>query len=346
MKAFRAPGLRRGDVRARGPARRARARSSGSTRSSCAAATTPTTSPGDGKPFSGKNLLECYRRAEPHWERRHEVRARSTATVKRGVGHGLADLVRRRRAAELRVDPGRLERPRRGGHGRPGRRHRHEDGAGADRRRGARASRSTQVTDRGRRHRARPLRDALGRLLDDARRWGPRCAPPPPTRGGRSSSSRRSATRPTPTALALDGGAIVLPDGSARAARGDRRACSGTGRSSARAPAGRTRPGMNGAHLRRPGRRGRGRRRDGRGDGRARRRDPRRRARDQPARRLEPDRGRDHPGDRPHALRAAPRSTRRPARILTPHARRLQAADDRRRARRSSASSSTSPTRS
>ena len=30
--------------------------------------------------------MECYRRAEPHWERRHEVRARSTDTVKRGVG--------------------------------------------------------------------------------------------------------------------------------------------------------------------------------------------------------------------------------------------------------------------
>ena len=39
-----------------------------------------------GRAFSDKNLLECYRRAEPHWERRHEVRARSTATVKRGVG--------------------------------------------------------------------------------------------------------------------------------------------------------------------------------------------------------------------------------------------------------------------
>jgi xanthine dehydrogenase YagR molybdenum-binding subunit len=40
----------------------------------------------DGRPFSSKNLLECYRRAEPHWERRHEVRARSSETVKRGVG--------------------------------------------------------------------------------------------------------------------------------------------------------------------------------------------------------------------------------------------------------------------
>jgi xanthine dehydrogenase YagR molybdenum-binding subunit len=37
-------------------------------------------------PFSGKNLAECYRRAEPHWERRHEVRARSDGPWKRGVG--------------------------------------------------------------------------------------------------------------------------------------------------------------------------------------------------------------------------------------------------------------------
>ena len=40
----------------------------------------------DDRPFSGKSLMECYRRAEPHWERRHEVRSRSTDTVKRGVG--------------------------------------------------------------------------------------------------------------------------------------------------------------------------------------------------------------------------------------------------------------------
>ncbi len=40
----------------------------------------------EGNEYSGKNLLECYRRAQPHWDRRHEVRARSTATVKRGVG--------------------------------------------------------------------------------------------------------------------------------------------------------------------------------------------------------------------------------------------------------------------
>jgi CO/xanthine dehydrogenase Mo-binding subunit len=40
----------------------------------------------DGGEYSGKNLMECYRRAEPHWQRREEVRARSTDTVKRGVG--------------------------------------------------------------------------------------------------------------------------------------------------------------------------------------------------------------------------------------------------------------------
>jgi len=40
----------------------------------------------DERPFSSKQLLECYRRADPHWERRDEVRARSDATWKRGVG--------------------------------------------------------------------------------------------------------------------------------------------------------------------------------------------------------------------------------------------------------------------
>ena len=40
----------------------------------------------DGRPFSSKNLAECYRRAEKHWARRHEVRARSEGSWKRGVG--------------------------------------------------------------------------------------------------------------------------------------------------------------------------------------------------------------------------------------------------------------------
>jgi CO/xanthine dehydrogenase Mo-binding subunit len=40
----------------------------------------------DGRPFSSKNLLECYRRAEPHWARRDEVRARSEGPMRRGTG--------------------------------------------------------------------------------------------------------------------------------------------------------------------------------------------------------------------------------------------------------------------
>jgi xanthine dehydrogenase YagR molybdenum-binding subunit len=40
----------------------------------------------DGRPFSSKNLLECYRRAQPHWDRRDEVRARSDGPWRRGVG--------------------------------------------------------------------------------------------------------------------------------------------------------------------------------------------------------------------------------------------------------------------
>jgi CO/xanthine dehydrogenase Mo-binding subunit len=44
------------------------------------------TDPMNGMPFSSKELLECYRRAEPHWARREEVRARSDETWKRGMG--------------------------------------------------------------------------------------------------------------------------------------------------------------------------------------------------------------------------------------------------------------------
>jgi xanthine dehydrogenase YagR molybdenum-binding subunit len=40
----------------------------------------------DGRPFSSKNLLECYRRADEHWARREEVRARSEGPVRRGTG--------------------------------------------------------------------------------------------------------------------------------------------------------------------------------------------------------------------------------------------------------------------
>jgi CO/xanthine dehydrogenase Mo-binding subunit len=40
----------------------------------------------DDRPYSSKNLMECYKRAEPHWQRRDEVRARSEGPWKRGVG--------------------------------------------------------------------------------------------------------------------------------------------------------------------------------------------------------------------------------------------------------------------
>ena len=42
--------------------------------------------PMDDRPFSAKELMECYRRAEPQWERRQEVRARSEGPWQRGVG--------------------------------------------------------------------------------------------------------------------------------------------------------------------------------------------------------------------------------------------------------------------
>jgi CO/xanthine dehydrogenase Mo-binding subunit len=40
----------------------------------------------DGRPYSSKRLMECYRRAEPHWARRDEVRARTEGPWRRGVG--------------------------------------------------------------------------------------------------------------------------------------------------------------------------------------------------------------------------------------------------------------------
>ncbi|HWG57396.1 MAG TPA: xanthine dehydrogenase family protein molybdopterin-binding subunit [Gaiellaceae bacterium] len=44
------------------------------------------TDPLDGRPFSSKSLMACYRLAERHWERRHEVRARSEGPWRYGVG--------------------------------------------------------------------------------------------------------------------------------------------------------------------------------------------------------------------------------------------------------------------
>ena len=200
------------------------------------------TDPGDGSEYSSKNLLECYRRAEPHWERRHEVRARSTATVKRGVG--MASQIwfgggGPPSYAWIRVGSN--------GHAAvvtatPGRRHRHEDGARPDRGRGARHPARAR---HGRRRRlsARAVLDPLGRLVDDAVDGARGRAPPPADarrqilelaaqRYGADAGeldARRRVDRASPTA--------------ARAARGARSACSATARSSAPARAGRTRPG-------------------------------------------------------------------------------------------------------
>jgi CO/xanthine dehydrogenase Mo-binding subunit len=40
----------------------------------------------DGKPYSSKNLMQCYALAQKHWDRRDEVHARSDDTWKHGVG--------------------------------------------------------------------------------------------------------------------------------------------------------------------------------------------------------------------------------------------------------------------
>jgi xanthine dehydrogenase YagR molybdenum-binding subunit len=40
----------------------------------------------ESRPYSSKNLMRCYELAQKHWDRRHEVRARSDATKKYGVG--------------------------------------------------------------------------------------------------------------------------------------------------------------------------------------------------------------------------------------------------------------------
>jgi CO/xanthine dehydrogenase Mo-binding subunit len=40
----------------------------------------------DDRPFSSKNLAECYRRAEPHWAKRNEVHARNHGPWKHGIG--------------------------------------------------------------------------------------------------------------------------------------------------------------------------------------------------------------------------------------------------------------------
>ena len=272
------------------------------------------TVPGEGSEYSSKNLLECYRRAEPHWERRHEVRARSTDTVKRGVG--LASQIwwgggGPPSYAWIRV----------GSNG-----HAAVVTAGQDVGTGVKTAFAQIAAE----ELGIPLAHVTVAVGDSVRgpyatlSAGSSTIPSmgPAVRAAAGHARQQildlaaSATASIPPSSRSPSGSIVFADG--------RREPLGELLEPARKRAdprrGRPRPEPGraaGADLRRPGRRGRRRHRDGRGDRRAHRRDPRHRPRDQPARRLEPDRGRDHPGDRPHALRGAPH---RPGHRLHPHA--------------------------
>ena len=196
----------------------------------------------DGKPFSSKNLMQCYELAQKHWDRRDEVRARSTDTWKHGVG--MASQIwfgggGPPSYAWIARDLGRPlhRRDRDAGH-----RHRHAHGDGADRRRGARRP-ARPRRGRARRQRARPVRDALRRLVDDAvgrpgraRGRGRREAPDP--------RDRRAALRHSRSACSTSRTASSSPPTATSRRRS--RTCSRssrTRRSSARAGAGRTRPG-------------------------------------------------------------------------------------------------------
>ena len=194
----------------------------------------------DGKPFSSKNLMECYAPRRAHWDRRDEVRARSTRHVEARRRHGVADLVRRRRPAVVRVDPRQLRRPRHGRDRDAGHRHRHAHGDGADRRRGARRP-ARPRRGRARRHRARPVRDALRRLVDDAVD-GPGGARGRGRREAADHRDRRAALPPRGAGARHRGRLVVSADGDARGRSRSSSGCSRTRRSSARAGAGRTRP--------------------------------------------------------------------------------------------------------
>ena len=198
----------------------------------------------DGTPFSSKNLMECYRRAEPHWERR----ARGARAL--GRGRGSAASGSRARSGTAAAARPRYAWVRVGSDGRAtvitamqdigtGTR----DGDGADRGRGARPAararrRSRSATPRaGRTRRSPPARRRR-------RRWARRCARPPPTRRGRSSRSRRSATTAR-SACSRSRTATSSPPTAARGRSRRSSGCSRTRRSSARAPAARTRPGCS-----------------------------------------------------------------------------------------------------
>ena len=283
----------------------------------------------DGRPFSSKGLMECYRRAEPHWERRHEVRARSDEIWKRGMGM----------ASQIWY----------GGGGPPSYAWVR---LGSD----GRANVVTAMQDIGtgtRTAMAMIAAEELGLPLDRVEvQIGDSARGPFASLSG--GSSTLPSMGPAVRSAAADAAQQMLELAAQRFDREERTLCArrrqhrllrrrlvaarGDHRPARRRPdprQGRARaePDRHArAHLRHPARRGGSRRRDRRGRRRASRRDPRRRPRDQPARRAQPGRGRDHPGARPHVLGGA---ARRPGHGHRPDAdaRRVQAADDRRRAR-------------
>ena len=238
----------------------------------------------DDRPYSSKNLLECYRRAEPHWERRHEVRARSTDTVKRGVGM----------ASQIWYGgggPPSYAWVRVGSDGHATVSPRCRTSAPARRRRWRRSQPKSSAS------RSSTSPSSLG---DSAR--GPYAAIS-------AGSSTTPSMGPAVRAAAADAKQQIQEIASSAAtpeARSPRSShCSRTPDPRQGRP--RAEPdGHAGADVRRPGRGGRRRHRDRRGVGRPHRGGPRRRPRDQPARSLEPDRGRDHPGHRTHAVRGTP----------------------------------------
>ena len=294
-------GLRRGHVRARVPARRAR----GEARPRPARAAAPQLRrhrARHDRAYSGKNLDECYRRAEPHWERRHEVRA-----------------------ARPRPSSAASAWPRRSGTAAAARRATRGCALGAD----GRAAVVTALQDVGSGTKtalAQIAAEELGFPLERVTIVaGDSARGPYATLSGGSSTT--PSMGPATRAAAADAKRQLLELAAQRYDRNARTSTSRAGWSSTRAaragpsarcsscsataqilgtgargpnPAGHGR-----AHVRHPRRRGRGRRRDRRGHGRPDRGDPRHRPRDQPARRVEPGRGRDHPGHRPHALRGA-----------------------------------------
>ena len=285
--------------------------------------------------------MECYRRAEPHWERRHEVRARSTDTVKRGVGMAsqiwyggggppsyawtrvgsdgrvtvitaMQDIGTGTRTAMAQIAAEELGIPLE-----------HVTVTLGDSDRGpyaAISAGSSTVPSMGPAVRAAAA-DAKRQIIEIAAQRYHLEERTLDIKDGVVSSADGNLSAPLEEVVGLLEDAQILGKG----ARGP----NPTGMQVLTFGVQVAEVAVDVA--------------DRRGLGRPDRSRPRRRPRDQPARSVEPGRGRDHPGHRPHALRgAAARSTHR----ADPHdrARRVQAADDRGRARRSSASWSTSPT--